>query len=60
VTDDGTGFDVGGEDAPQGGLGSKLMSAFARQLRAQLEITSAPGEGTAISLYMPSKHKAPA
>jgi two-component sensor histidine kinase len=60
VTDDGTGFDVGGEHAPQGGLGSKLMSAFARQLRAQLEITSAPGEGTTISLYMPSKHKAPA
>lgn len=60
VTDNGAGFDVGGEDAPQGGLGSKLMNAFARQLRAQLEITSEPGEGTAISLYMPSKQKAPA
>jgi len=54
VSDNGVGFDTSTSDAPKG-LGSKLMTAFARQLGAKLEIVSAPGQGSTISLYMPVK-----
>ena len=54
VTDNGIGYDTGDTSAPKG-LGSKLMMAFARQLGAKLEITSAPGRGSTISLYMPGR-----
>lgn len=54
VSDNGVGYDTTAADAPKG-LGSKLMTAFARQLGAKLEIVSAPGEGSTISLYMPFK-----
>jgi signal transduction histidine kinase len=36
------------------------MTAFARQLKGRLDIQSKPGGGTAITLYMPGKDKAPA
>lgn len=51
VMDDGVGFEPGG--GARVGLGSKLMKAFSRQLRAELKIDSAPGEGTCITLFMP-------
>jgi len=54
VSDNGIGFDTSDTSAPKG-LGSKLMSAFARQLGAQLNITSKVGQGSTISLYMPPK-----
>ncbi|WP_321491247.1 sensor histidine kinase [uncultured Hyphomonas sp.] len=58
VIDDGVGFDSSG--ASRKGLGSKLMSAFSRQLGAELTIDSSPGKGTVITLYMPDRNKAPA
>lgn len=58
VADNGLGFDPS-SNAPKG-LGSKLMTAFARQLKGRLDIQSKPGGGTAITLYMPGKDKAPA
>ncbi len=58
VADNGAGFDTTGD--VRKGLGSKLMTAFSRQLRAELTIDSAPGKGTVISLYMPDTNKAPA
>lgn len=58
VADNGLGFDPSSK-APKG-LGSKLMTAFARQLKGRLDIQSKPGGGTAITLYMPGKDKAPA
>jgi two-component sensor histidine kinase len=58
VADDGIGFDSTGD--VRKGLGSKLMTAFSRQLRAELSIDSIPGKGTVISLYMPDMNKAPA
>ena len=54
VSDNGVGFDTSASGGPKG-LGSKLMTAFARQLGAKLEIVSAPGQGSTISLYMPVK-----
>jgi len=53
VADNGLGFDPS-SNAPKG-LGSKLMTAFARQLKGRLDIQSKPGGGTAITLYMPGK-----
>ena len=58
VADNGLGFDPSSK-APKG-LGSKLMTAFARQLKGRLDIQSKPGGGTAITLYMPGRDKAPA
>jgi len=58
VADNGIGFDTSSGDVRKG-LGSKLMTAFSRQLRAELTIDSTPGEGTVISLYMPDINKAP-
>lgn len=58
VIDDGVGFDSSG--ASRKGLGSKLMSAFSRQLGADLTVDSTPGKGTIITLYMPDRNKAPA
>ena len=58
VSDNGLGFDPSSK-APKG-LGSKLMTAFARQLKGRLDIQSKPGGGTAITLYMPGRDKAPA
>jgi len=58
VVDDGIGFDTTG--GSRKGLGSKLMTAFARQLGAELTIDAAPGKGTNVSLYIPDTNQAPA
>ena len=59
VEDDGVGFDAR-DTAIAKGLGSKLMQAFSRQLGATLDIQSAPGEGSVITLSMPPGKKPPA
>ena len=59
VADDGIGYDATHAEAPKG-LGSRLMASFARQLGAQLEVSSVPGEGSAICLHMPPRDRFPA
>ncbi len=55
VIDDGAGADFEEEaDSSSTGLGSRLMSAFAKQLRGKIDITSKPGEGFHVELRMPS------
>jgi two-component sensor histidine kinase len=41
------------EALPQPGVGRTLMSAFARQLRGQLEVEPAPGHGVMVRLTFP-------
>lgn len=54
VIDDGYGVDYEEEADPEStGLGSKLMSAFAKQLRANISTHSKPGEGFHVELRMP-------
>jgi len=55
VSDDGAGFDAGSVSIRKG-LGSRLMSAFARQLGATLTIDSAVGKGCTVTLAMPDQH----
>ena len=58
IIDDGSGTDLGGEAAKGStGLGSRLMSAFAKQLRGKIETRSEPGEGFHVALRMPSAAK---
>lgn len=51
VIDDGKG--LGREDGANNGVGRTLMSAFARQLRGQMTVTSAEGGGAHVSLSFP-------
>ena len=37
------------------GLGSKLMSAFERQLNGKMEVSTAPGEGYEVRLFVPHR-----
>jgi signal transduction histidine kinase len=58
VVDDGVGFDVGAAsarpDSPQsGGYGLPSTRARLRELGGGLDIESAPGEGTALTAYVP-------
>ncbi len=53
IEDSGCGFDTVNPTGSTG-LGSKLMTAFARQLSADLSVTSAAGEGTRLVLDMPA------
>ncbi|MEQ9315854.1 MAG: sensor histidine kinase [Henriciella sp.] len=54
VSDNGYGAEVDqGEDSNSTGLGSRLMSAFAKQLRATMDQHSRPGEGFTVELKMP-------
>ena len=53
IEDNGRGYDTCQVLAK--GLGSRLMTAFARQLSAELEIESAPGKGCRVSLKLPEK-----
>ena len=48
VIDDGVGMGVGGKGAPAG-LGTSLVEALAKQLRAEVRITRAK-PGTAVSI----------
>lgn len=55
VIDNGAGADYEEEASTSStGLGSRLMSAFAKQLRGKVSITSKPGEGFHVELRMPS------
>ena len=51
ISDDGIGFD---KDQVKFGNGLKNMDERARQIHAQLTITSAPGKGTTVSLRLRS------
>jgi signal transduction histidine kinase len=53
ITDDGTGFTPGGNSVP-GHIGLRTMADLAQEAGALLEITSAPGRGTAIVVELPS------
>lgn len=55
IIDDGAGADEDkSDDNGSTGLGSRLMQAFAKQLRGKVETTSAPGEGFRVELRMPT------
>jgi two-component sensor histidine kinase len=57
VIDDGFGVQEQ-EDAPKStGLGSRLMTAFAKQLRADMSSHSQPGEGYTVELRMPTSER---
>ncbi len=53
ITDDGIGFDTSGEFP--GHLGLRSMQERARDIGGTLEIQSAPGEGTRITLRIPHR-----
>ena len=52
VKDDGRGFDLGTVD-PISGFGLRNMQERAAEIHASLEIETAPGEGTCISVILP-------
>jgi signal transduction histidine kinase len=54
IRDNGRGFDRGSPDA-KGGLGLASMKERVRLMRGQVEIQSAPGQGTAISVAVPAR-----
>lgn len=56
IDDDGYGaeFDES-DDGMSTGLGSRLMNAFAKQLRGTMTNTSRPGEGFSVELRMPAE-----
>lgn len=57
IIDDGVGFDVGAWDASgtasESGYGLHFMRSRLRELGGGLEVESTPGEGTALSAYLP-------
>jgi two-component sensor histidine kinase len=56
ITDDGFGAEQSDADNNGStGLGSRLMTAFAKQLRGTLSQTSKPGEGFVVELRMPKE-----
>lgn len=55
VIDDGDGIDLeGSAESGSTGLGSRLMTAFAKQLRGSVKTRSKPGEGFRVELRMPA------
>lgn len=62
IIDDGAGFDVPAwEQSPEAGSGSssyglRFSRARLRELGGGIDIESAPGEGTAISVHLPIRH----
>ena len=58
VQDNGRGFNVSGASA-EGHFGLNIMRARAARIGAQLDIESAPGSGTRITLAWPSRTSAP-
>lgn len=55
VIDDGAGVDLDGEKSSGStGLGSRLMTAFAKQLQGSMKTRSEPGEGFHVELRMPA------
>lgn len=57
VRDDGVGLSQEQADASQSGLGSRLMTAFAKQLRGQLSVESDAGSGVAVKLNIPKSSR---
>jgi len=57
VTDDGTGFDLR-QQRPRPSLGLASMRERVRLLEGELDIDSAPGQGTTILVWVPLKVKA--
>jgi signal transduction histidine kinase len=58
VVDDGTGFNVGqpnGQSVLSGGQGLKAMRDRVRSLGGDVHITSAPGQGTTVSVRLPTQ-----
>src|SRR4051794_20885379 len=54
VRDNGQGFDATGQSAPDsGGIGLAGMAERARLVGGELSVTSAPGTGTRVRLYIP-------
>ena len=53
VVDDGRGLEETEETSNSDGLGSKLMKAFARQLRSEMRVESVAGKGYRVSLVLP-------
>jgi two-component system nitrate/nitrite sensor histidine kinase NarX len=52
VRDDGIGFDLGRSQG-ESHVGLKIMRERAQQIGAEVELVSAPGEGTAVKLKLP-------
>lgn len=57
IIDDGEGMQ-GGESA-ESGLGHTIVEALTRQIGAELDVSSAPGRGTKVTLKMPREAAAP-
>jgi two-component sensor histidine kinase len=57
ISDNGRGYDPSApSDQESGrGLGSKLMSAFSRQLAGSLNVDASPGGGCQLTLHMPNQ-----
>ena len=55
ISDNGRGFDPSASSETQngGGLGSKLMTAFSRQLSAELTVDASIDGGCRLTLFMP-------
>lgn len=53
VTDDGRGFDTRAP-APEGHLGLRLLRDLAREVGGTMEVRSAPGQGTTVSMEVPT------
>ncbi|MGO2470303.1 MAG: sensor histidine kinase [Microbacterium gubbeenense] len=60
ITDDGVGFDMAewerAPDAASASYGLRFMRSRLRELGGGLDIESAPGEGTAVSVHLPLHH----
>ncbi len=54
VRDDGRGFDAADHPARGGGMGLMIMSERARMLGGTLELRTAPGEGTTLTVTVPA------
>jgi two-component system nitrate/nitrite sensor histidine kinase NarX len=59
VRDDGVGF-ASGEQEDETRVGLRIMAERAEKIGAQIAIQSAPGEGTTITLTLPSSAESPA
>jgi nitrate/nitrite-specific signal transduction histidine kinase len=55
ISDNGRGYDLNdlGDQENGRGLGSKLMSAFSRQLSADFRVETQPGDGCSLTLFIP-------
>lgn len=54
VRDSGRGFDMDGGDGSRGRLGVRLMRMRTSEIGGSIDITSAPGQGTKVSAFLPT------